>query len=146
MLEILEGSIAPLALGVIVTGKSGKPLTVIGVDGDGLVLESDSGILKAKRSAILNVLMSPPIEPPEIQIGDRLRRNVQPQIKYPQKWFLCEVDDRSRTVPPLKSATVERFSPSGYWVRTAADALYHVPENAIDDGTWELVHEYEQNN
>jgi hypothetical protein len=137
MLQILEGS--------IVTGKSGKPLKVIGVDGDGLVLESDSGMLKAKRSAILKVLMPPP-EPPEIQIGNQLKRNVQTQIKYPQKWFLKEVDDRSLSVPPIESATVERFSPSGYWVRTVAGTLYHVPESAIDDGTWELVNEYDQNN
>jgi hypothetical protein len=136
MLEILEGS--------IVTGKSGKPLKVIGVDGDGFVLESDSGVLKAKRSAILKVLM-PPHEPPEIQIGNQLKRNVQPQIKYPQKWFLCEVDDRSLSVPPIESAIVERFSPGGYWVRTLAGALYHVPESAIDDGTWELIHAFKTN-
>jgi hypothetical protein len=48
MLEILEGS--------IVTGKSGKPLKVISVDGDGLVLESDTGIVKAKRSAIVQIV------------------------------------------------------------------------------------------
>ncbi len=137
MLQILEGS--------IVTGKSGKPLKVIGVDGDGLVLESDSGLLKAKRSAILQVLRSPP-KPTEILIGDRLQRNVQPQIKYPQKWFLGEVDDRSLSVPPIESATVERFSPSGYWVRTVARTLYHVPESAINDGTWELINEYDRNN
>jgi hypothetical protein len=73
VLQILEGS--------IVTGKSGKPLKVISVDSDGLVLESDSGIVKAKRSAILRVI-SPPPEPTQLppqtiasellHIGDRV--------------------------------------------------------------------------
>jgi hypothetical protein len=59
MLEILEGS--------IVTGKSGKPLKVISIDGDGLVLESDTGVVKAKRSAIVRIISAPlskPTPPP----------------------------------------------------------------------------------
>jgi hypothetical protein len=64
MLEILEGS--------IVTGKSGKPLKVISIDGDGLVLESGTGIVKAKRSAILHVISSPPATGQSFHIGDRV--------------------------------------------------------------------------
>ncbi len=130
MLQILEGS--------IVTGKSGKPLKVISVDGNGLVLESDTGVIKAKRSAILQVLEPPP-EPTGIEIGDRLRRNAQPQTKYPKAWFVGEVDDRPGKVPPIESATVERFSIEGYWVRTLDDKLFHVPESALEEGTWELI-------
>jgi hypothetical protein len=64
MLEILEGS--------IVTGKSGKPLKVIGIDGDGLVLKSDTGVVKAKRSAILRVISLPPATGQSFQVGDRV--------------------------------------------------------------------------
>jgi hypothetical protein len=110
------------------------------LDGDVII----SGDRKIKLSAVLKVEPPPP-EPTEIQISDRLRRNVQPQIKYPQKWFLNEADNRSLSVPPIESAIVERFSPGGYWVRTAAGNLYHVPESAIDDGTWELIHEFKTN-
>jgi hypothetical protein len=133
MLQILEGS--------IVTGKSGKPLKVISIDGDGLVLESGGEVIKAKRSAILQVLSPPPSEPASIQIGDRLRRNAQPQTKYPSKWFVDELDDRPRTVPPIESATVERFSIEGYWVKTPDGRAFHVPESDAEEGTWELIND-----
>lgn len=55
--------------GAIVTGKSGQPLKVISVDGDGLVLRSDTEVFKAKRSAILRVI-SPP-EPIYEYIGSK---------------------------------------------------------------------------
>jgi hypothetical protein len=64
MLEILEGS--------IVTGKSGKPLKVISVDGDGLVLESDTGIVKAKRSAIVQIVSVRLPTGQTLHIGDRV--------------------------------------------------------------------------
>jgi hypothetical protein len=64
MLEILEGS--------IVTGKSGKPLKVISIDGDGLVLESDTGVVKAKRSAIMRIISLPPATGQSFQIGDQV--------------------------------------------------------------------------
>jgi uncharacterized protein YjlB len=63
MLKILQGS--------IVTGKSGKPLKVIGIDGDGLVLESDTGVVKAKRSAIMRIISAPPTGQ-NFHIGDRV--------------------------------------------------------------------------
>jgi hypothetical protein len=69
MLQILEGS--------IVAGKSGKLLKVISVDDDGLVLKSDTGVVRAKRSAIVRVISPPPANsepPPEatipLAIGD----------------------------------------------------------------------------
>jgi hypothetical protein len=61
MLEILEGS--------IVTGKSGKPLKVISISGDGLVLESDHGLIKARRSAIVRIISAPPTSQ-TFHIGD----------------------------------------------------------------------------
>jgi hypothetical protein len=84
-------------------------------------------------------LVLPPPEPTGIEIGDRLRRNAQPQTKYPSKWFVDELDDRPRTVPPIESAIVERFSTEGYWVITPDDRLFHVPESAIEEGTWQLI-------
>ncbi len=64
MLEILEGS--------IVTGKSGKPLKVISVDGDGLVLDSGTEIVKAKRSAIVQIISAPEPTGQTFHIGDRV--------------------------------------------------------------------------
>jgi hypothetical protein len=129
MLQILEGS--------IVCGKSGAPLKVVAIDGERVVVKSGDELLRVARSAILNVISIP--EPTGIEIGDRLRRNAQPQIKYPKAWFVNEVDDRPPIVPPIESATVERFSIEGYWVRTPDDRLFHVPESAIEEGTWELI-------
>jgi hypothetical protein len=63
MLEILEGS--------IVTGKTGKPLRVVAVEAEVLTLDTGKSIIKAKRSAILQVISSP--APGEIfHIGDRV--------------------------------------------------------------------------
>jgi hypothetical protein len=62
MLEILKGS--------IVSGRSGRPLKVISVDEDILVLESDDGLVRAKRSAILRVISPPPV--PKYYLGDRV--------------------------------------------------------------------------
>jgi hypothetical protein len=65
MLQILEGS--------IVTGKSGKPMKVISLDGRGLILMTDTGVVKAKLSAILQVLT-----PSDFLIGDsRFERRCQ---------------------------------------------------------------------
>jgi hypothetical protein len=128
MVKILEGS--------IVAGKSGKPLEVVAIDGEKVVVKSGSELLRVARSAILQVLSPPPTG---IEIGDRLRRNAQPQTKYPKAWFVNEVDDRPPTVPEIESATVERFSSEGYWARTPDDRLFHVPESAIEEGTWRLI-------
>jgi hypothetical protein len=64
MLQILEGS--------IVTGKSGKPLKVISVDDDGLVLESGDGVIKAKHSAIVQVVSLRLPTGQTLHIGDRV--------------------------------------------------------------------------
>jgi hypothetical protein len=128
MMKILEGS--------IVAGKSGKPLEVVAIDGEKVVVKSGSELLRVARSAILQVL-SP--QTTGIEIGDRLRRNAQPQTKYPKAWFVNEVDDQPPTVPEIESATVERFSSEGYWARTPDDRLFHVPESVIEEGTWRLI-------
>jgi hypothetical protein len=74
-----------------------------------------------------------------IEIGDQLRRNTQEQTKYPSSWFPGEADDRDHFVYHVPFATVERISSEGYWARTTDDRLFHVPESAIEDGTWELI-------
>ena len=131
MLKILEGS--------IVAGKSGKPLKVVAIDGEKVVVKSGDELLRVARSAILKVLSPPPSEPTGIEIGDRLWRNGQQKTKCPKAWFMDEVDDRPPTVPEIESATVERFSSEGYWARTPDDRLFHVPESAIEEGTWRLI-------
>ncbi len=51
MLKILQGS--------IVTGKSGKPMKVVSLDGEVVVLMTDTGEIRAKLSAILRVIAPP---------------------------------------------------------------------------------------
>jgi hypothetical protein len=135
MLQILEGS--------IVTGKSGKPLKVISVDGDGLVLESDTGVVKAKHSAIVRVL-SPP-EPEGIEIGDRLARGTLGKKPYPKGWFPNGIDDRPTTIDAI-SATVTGFSADGYWASTDEGRQYHISEYSIECGDWKIVHQNNQQN
>jgi hypothetical protein len=126
-----------LAIGSIVYGAAGKSAKVLSIDGELLTIDTPAGLRTISLAKVAKV--EPPPEPAGIQIGDRLRRNAQPQTKYPKAWFVNEVDDRSGTVPPIKSATVERFSIEGYWVRTPDDRLFHVPESALEEGTWELI-------
>lgn len=65
MLEILPGS--------IVTGKSGKPMKVVSIEGEALVLIAGSERVKARLSAITQVL-SQPQQPrertPAFHVGD----------------------------------------------------------------------------
>jgi hypothetical protein len=136
MLQILEGS--------IVTGKSGKPLKVISVDGDGLVLESDTGTFKAKRSAIVRVLSSPPPEP-STEIGDRLTRSSLANKSYPKGWFPNGIDDRPITIDAI-SATVTGFSADGYWANTDEGKQYHISEYSIECGDWKIVRQNNQQN
>jgi hypothetical protein len=114
MLEILEGA--------IVTGKSGKPLRVISINGDGLVLESDTGLVKAKRSAIVTVI-SPAlakVEPPPeataplavgdtaYYCGDRYWHQYRdmPLVLFELRegLWICEKPDGYRTtnIPPIE--------------------------------------------
>jgi hypothetical protein len=90
MLQILEGS--------IVTGKSGKPMKVISIDGKGLILMTDTGVVKAKLSAILQVLT-----PSAFLIGER---------------FICALGDRvtlldKYQVRAADIGTVEAFTDRG---------------------------------
>ena len=62
MLKILEGS--------IVIGKSGKPMKVISINGEGLVLMTDTGHVKAKLSAIISIVSQPTAQ--AFHIGDRV--------------------------------------------------------------------------
>jgi hypothetical protein len=132
--------------GSTIVGESGKALVVDRVDGDIII----SGDRRIKLSAVVRVVppLPPPteiieIEPPEIHIGDRLRRKQLRQTHYPPKWHLRGIDERPRSIPSIE-AVVTKFSPDGYWVEAAGD-LYHVPESAIEAGDWELVSEYQQN-
>jgi hypothetical protein len=108
-------------------------------------LESDTGVVKAKRSAISQVISSP-AKPTGIEIGDRLRRKSQPQTKYPKAWFPNGIDPRPPTIDAIESATVECLSPDGYWVKTPEGKTYHVSESSIEAGDWELIERnYQQN-
>lgn len=60
-MQILEGA--------IVTGKSGKPLKVIGVNDDVLVVGSGAEVFKVKRSAVVQVISSPLLPEPPPQPG-----------------------------------------------------------------------------
>jgi hypothetical protein len=56
--------------GSIVTGKSGKPMKVISINGEGLVLMADTGQVKAKLSAILSIVSQPTAQ--SFHLGDRV--------------------------------------------------------------------------
>jgi hypothetical protein len=45
---------------------------VISIDADGLVLESGTGIIKARRSAIVRVISTPPATGQIFHVGDRV--------------------------------------------------------------------------
>jgi hypothetical protein len=128
MMQILEGA--------IVTGKSGQPLKVVRVDGDGLVLKSGTEVFKAKRSAILRVI-SPP--PDKIQVGDYLRRRPKNSVQYPAALLGNDSQRNALVVYPIRKAVVEGLSNDGYWVRSIDDdEIFHVPITAIEDGVWEF--------
>ncbi len=62
MMQIIEGS--------IVIGKSGKPMKVISINGEGLVLMTDTGHVKAKLSAIISIVSQPTAQ--AFHVGDRV--------------------------------------------------------------------------
>ncbi len=64
MVKILEGS--------IVAGKSGKPLEVVAIDGEKVVVKSGDELLRVARSAILHILSPPPPTSQNFHIGDRV--------------------------------------------------------------------------
>jgi hypothetical protein len=121
-------------VGSIVYGRSGKPLSVVAVYGDVLLISAESGYRKVHKSAILKV--EPP-KPDRIKIGDRVCRNSRPSPKYPKKWFVNGVDKRPSMIAPIESAIVLRFSSSGAWVETDAGDCYHVSDTAFELGDWE---------
>jgi hypothetical protein len=121
MLEVLEGS--------IVTGKSGTPLKVVGINRDVLILQSADGeSIQARRSAILQVISSP-LKISDLKVGDVLMRT-------PHNF-------NGKFIPCIYAATVERLSGAGVWVRTNSleAAIYHVSDMAIDEGWWKRVDE-----
>ncbi len=74
-----------------------------------------------------------------LDTGKRIRLESIALVLPPPEPTGIEIGDRPPTVPPIESATVERFSIEGYWVRTPDDRLFHVPESAIEEKTWELI-------
>lgn len=138
MVEILEGS--------IVAGKSGKPMKVVRVDGNGLVLESETGIVKAKRSAIVEVLSSPPSQPQPIQIGDRLRRLPAKRTPYPARWFGEDLKgqplpDTRPSVSEVEGVVTGFAVDGGVKVRTDDGRNFRVSQVAIELGEWVPVME-----
>jgi hypothetical protein len=123
-----------IQIGSIVYGRSGKPLRVASVDKDLVLIAGECGYRKIHRSAILKV-ESPQISN-RIQIGDRVWRNSHSSPKYPQAWFRNGVNKIPSVVPAIESATVERFSLDGVWVKTKNGELYHVTRTAFEIGNW----------
>jgi hypothetical protein len=62
MTQILKGS--------IVCGKSGKPLEVVAIDEGKVVVKSGNELLRVNRSAILQVLLTPPEAITPLTVGD----------------------------------------------------------------------------
>jgi hypothetical protein len=124
--------------GSIVVGQSGKPLKVVAIDGEDLVLESDIGeLIKAARTAVLSVLSPPP--PDRIQVGDYLRRRPKNSVQYPAALLGNDSQRNALVVYPIRKAVVEGLSNDGYWVRSIDDGeIFHVPITAIEDGVWEF--------
>jgi hypothetical protein len=123
-----------IQIGSIVYGRSGKPLRVASVEKDLLLIAGESGYRKIHRSAILKV--ESPQRSDRIQIGDRVWRNSHSSPKYPQAWFRNGVNKIPSVVPTIESATVERFSLDGVWVKTENGELYHVTRTAFEIGNW----------
>jgi hypothetical protein len=59
-----------ISIGSIVSGKSGKPLKVLAVNGDVLEVLGDDGSFKVRRSAILKVI---PPRQKAFELDDRVR-------------------------------------------------------------------------
>ena len=131
-----------IQIGSIVYGRSGKPLRVTSVEKDLVLIAGESGYRKIHRSAILSV-ESPPLSN-RIQIGDcrrqtkgqRVWRNAHSSPKYPQAWFRNGVNKSPTIVPAIESATVERFSLDGVWIKSKNGELYHVTRTAFEIGNW----------
>ena len=123
-----------IQIGSIVYGRSGKPLRVASVEKDLLLIAGESGYRKIHRSAILKV--ESPQRSDRIQIGDRVWRNAHPSPKYLKSWFRNGVNNSPSLVSAIESATVERFSPDGAWIKTKDGELYHVINTAFETGDW----------
>jgi hypothetical protein len=138
LLKILPGS--------IVCGKSGTPLRAVAIDGDIVVTESSKGLARVKRSAILRILSPPPAPDRPLKIGDRLRRKPAIKIHYPKKWHEGAVDERSMVCGSIATATIIKFSDSGYWLLTPDKRKFHVSPECLADGVWERIETDDQNN
>jgi hypothetical protein len=138
-----------IQIGSIVYGRSGKPLKVASVEKDLVLIAGECGYRKIHRSAILRV--ESPQRSNRIQIGDcrsrsvskrrqtkgqRVWRNSHSSPKYPQAWFRNRVNKSPNIVPAIESATVERFSLGGVWIKTKNGELYHVTRTAFEIGNW----------
>jgi hypothetical protein len=58
--------------GAIVAGKSGTPLEVVAIDSEAVTVRTSAGTARAKRSAILRVISSPPFTGQTFHLGDRV--------------------------------------------------------------------------
>jgi hypothetical protein len=123
-----------IQIGSIVYGRSGNPLRVASVDKDLVLIAGESGYRKIHRSAILKV--ESPQKSNRIQIGDRVWRNSHSSPKYPKSWFRNGVNNSPNLVSAIESATVERFSLDGVWIKTKDGELYHVIDTAFKTGDW----------
>jgi hypothetical protein len=138
--------ITSIEIGSTIFGATGKGLKVDRIEGDLLVC----GDRLIKFSAVLRVENPLPREPPTPdrtpKIGDRLRRKPAPKNRYPKKWHEGETDNRPTTCGPIASATITKFSDSGFWVLTPDQKRFHISHESLEDGVWEAIETNGQNN
>jgi hypothetical protein len=101
---------------------------------------------KVRESSIASVIAPPPAPDRPLKIGDRLHRNPTPKTHYPKKWHEGAIDDRPATCGPIATATIVKFSDSGYWVLTPEKKKFHITHEFLEDGVWEPIDHDENNN
>jgi hypothetical protein len=117
-----------ISIGSIVSGKSGKPLKVLAINGDVLEVLSDAGSFKVRRSAILKVIPPPTADAPipsvpRICIGAYLKRN---QLKY-----------RGKDYPAIQHCEIISRNGMDWLVKTPIGEIFNVSSHAIEVGDWE---------
>jgi hypothetical protein len=101
---------------------------------------------RVRESSIASVIAPPPAPDRQLKIGDRLHRNPTPKTHYPKSWHEGEIDRRPSTCESIASATIIKFTTSGFLVETQDKRRYHVSYEALEDGVWEPIDQDENNN
>jgi hypothetical protein len=101
---------------------------------------------RVRESSITSAIPPPPAPDRPLRIGDRLRRKPAIKIHYPKKWHEGAVDERSMVCGSIATATITKFSDSGYWLLTPDKRKFHVSPECLADGVWERIETDDQNN